>query len=475
MSLINQIYQTISESLKIDLGVIHEDLMYQSIKEWDSLAHVTLILDLEKKFNVSIAGADSVNLTRVKNIAQFILNQKGENHFSSIELEKHQTRTSDQIFRGLNQIHFDTTEIVKLDQENNQIYYRGYPLSELVVRCSYEQVAFLLLFGRIPLGLELQEWKKELAELRVLSAEQVSMIRLLKNKHPAEVLRTLLSAYGETSFLKQEELGRSYLDEAIRFMAIAPSVVAAHDRIRKNLDLVDPDHSLSFASHFLYSLTGKKPNPIQEKMFDQDLSIHAEHSSNASTFVARISVGAQADFCSSVTAALGAFSGRVHGGAIEEVLKMFSEIKSVSEVKDYIRLRMQKGLGVPGFGHRVYKVQDPRAPLLLNIVQELHRDLEKASGLENNSLPVNFDLVEAIKTSMTPYREKGMEINVDFYAGLSYRLLGIPDDLAVSIFFMSRLAGLSAHILEQSKNNILIRPLLKYTGSLRSLKEETFL
>lgn len=156
------------------------------------------------------------------------------------------------------------------------------------------------------------------------------------------------------------------------------------------------------------------------------------------------------------------FAGRIHGGAIEEVLKMFDEIKSVKQVEPYISRRMATKLGVPGFGHRVYRVEDPRAMHLLNILEELRTD-------ETCEKSVDFDVMNEVKRVMERYRTKGMEINVDFYAGLSYRLLGLADELSVPLFFMSRIAGVSAHILEQTESNILIRPLLKYSGEVRSI------
>lgn len=449
----DEIRKLIARSLRIKTKDVKDTLSFQSIPEWDSLSHVTLMVALEQKFAVTISNRDTARLTSVESIIKFVCDFIDSKNIAVPNYD--QPANPKTIHRGLNGVYFDNTLISEIDVDENRVSYRGWDLKILAARYDFETVAYLLIFGNIPAETELNLWKLELSRKRNLNQSQIAILEQLKYSHPAFALRTMISVMGQKTGEGPDEMKKEYESEAIRFLACAPTIIANHHRLRMGLEYIHPSPALSHAANFLYMLNGRYPEESHVKALDSDLTIHAEHGSNASAFAARVAIGAQTDFVSALTAAISTFTGRVHGGALEEVLKMLGELNKPADVKPYIDRRMSSNLGVPGFGHRLYKKEDPRSALLLDILMNLSAD---------RSQTIDWDIIKEIRSQMQIYRTKGLEINVDFYAGLSYRLLGIPDDMAVSIFFMARIAGLNAHILEQSKNNILIRPLLQYAG-----------
>ncbi|MEG9194719.1 MAG: citrate/2-methylcitrate synthase [Candidatus Methanoglobus sp.] len=332
--------------------------------------------------------------------------------------------------------------------------YRGYDIRELAKNSTYEEVAYLLLYGELPKKYELQDFKIELAERRELPPQIIGLLtHLPQYTHPMVVLRTATSYLGSLDKAKDIKTREENLEKAKNLIAKFPTIVAYYHRIRLGKNLIPPTLELSHAANFLYMMNGLEPSKVAEKALDADLILHAEHELNASTFAARVAASTLADMYACVVAATGTLMGPLHGGAAQEVMKMLREVASPRRADEYVKKKLEKGEKLMGFGHRIYKhVIDPRAPLL----RELARELSK------NGNPIWLEISEAIAESA--YKYKKLLPNVDFYSASVYANLGIPDDLFVNIFAMGRISGWLAHIIEQYENNKLIRPRAKYTG-----------
>jgi citrate synthase len=240
-----------------------------------------------------------------------------------------------------------------------------------------------------------------------------------------------------------------------RLVSQVATIVAAMHRIRSGLDPVSPREDLSHAANFLYMMFGQEPDPEDARIIDLDLVLHAEHSSNASTFAARVAAGTAADIGSAIVAAIATLKGPLHGGAAEAVQRTVEEIGDPQRAIDFIQDKIEAGEKVMGFGHRVYKTEDPRAQELRDVARELGHKRGNDRW---------FQILQEIEKAMEPYRPKGIYPNVDFYAGAVYSLLGIPDEQFIPMFAVGRMPGWVAHVLEQYEDNVLIRPLLEYTG-----------
>jgi len=332
--------------------------------------------------------------------------------------------------------------------------YRGYDIRELAKNSTYEEVAYLLLYGELPKKYELQDFKIELAERRELPPQIIGLLtHLPQYTHPMVVLRTATSYLGSLDKAKDIKTREENLEKAKNLIAKFPTIVAYYHRIRLGKNLIPPTLELSHAANFLYMMNGLEPSKVAEKALDADLILHAEHELNASTFAARVAASTLADMYACVVAATGTLMGPLHGGAAQEVMKMLREVASPRRADEYVKKKLEKGEKLMGFGHRIYKhVIDPRAPIL----RELARELSK------NGNPIWLEISEAIAESA--YKYKKLLPNVDFYSASVYANLGIPDDLFVNIFAMGRISGWLAHIIEQYENNKLIRPRAKYTG-----------
>jgi citrate synthase len=243
--------------------------------------------------------------------------------------------------------------------------------------------------------------------------------------------------------------------KGIRLIAQLPTIVAMHHRFRKSLPYVQSSSTFSHVANVLYLLQDAKPSAKHEKIVDRNLMLHAEHSSNASSFTARVVSGTQADIHAAITSAIAAFSGPLHGGAIEHTMKMLREIGEPELASAYIKARIERKEPIMGFGHRVYRTDDPRAKHLRQSIQELSHELQDYKWLA---------ILDEVVAAMQPYSRHGIHVNVDFYACVIYHLLGLPEDLFVPLFVLGRIAGWVAHVLEQWENNILIRPIMQYTG-----------
>ena len=368
-----------------------------------------------------------------------------------------------QIVEGLKGIYFATSEASFIDGEIGKLLYRGYSIHDLAENASFEEAIYLLLYKKLPTHAELNAFDSALKANRDLPTPVIDVIRAVKDAHPMDVLRTAVSALSafdsETEFKPElrnlDPFLESTLRKGIRLTAKAPTIVAAHHRIRSGLEPVEPSTSLGHAANFLYMLYGKDPDPSDAKLIDTDFVLHAEHGSNASAFGARVAASTWADVHCAVVAGIATLKGPAHGGAAEAVMTMCEDIGNPENVDAYLEERLGKGERVMGFGHRVYRAEDPRARHL----RERARDL----GIKKGE-PKWFQMLQLIEERMKRYQNRGIYVNVDFFAGAIYHLLGIPDDLFVPIFAMGRVPGWVLQCIEQYSRNDLLRPLTWYTG-----------
>lgn len=356
---------------------------------------------------------------------------------------------------GLKGVVLSNSAISFIDGEAGKLVYRGYNIHDLAQHATFEEVAFLLLYGALPDRGQLAAFDQRLKAARTLPRDAVEVIRLTRRGHPMDVLRTAVSALAafeeDTASIDRDVT----LAQGERLIAQVATIVAALHRVRGGLEPVTPREDLSHAANFLYMLFGREPTDDEARIIDLDLILHAEHSSNASAFAGRVAASTAADLISSVVAAIATLKGPLHGGAAEGVRHMMEEIGDATKAVDYIQSKIAEGEKVMGFGHRVYRSEDPRAFEL--------RDVARRLGEQRGDLHW-FQIAQQVERAMEPYRPKGIYPNVDFYAGAVYSLLGIPDELFIPMFAVGRMPGWVAHILEQYDDNVLIRPLLQYTG-----------
>ena len=364
------------------------------------------------------------------------------------------------IKRGLRGVYIDSTESSFIDGINGKLLYRGYSIHELAAHSTFEEVAYLLLYGKLPTQKEFDDFNVVLSGNRKLPEEVVEIINLVKRGYPMDVLRTGVSALAAFS---SDDITNNSVEATIqkgtKLTAQIPTIVAAHHRLRNNLKPVQPREDLSLAGNFLYMLFDKEPTPEESQVMDVDFVIHAEHGSNASAFAARVTASTLADLHSAVVAGIATLKGPSHGGAAEDVMKMAMEIRSPDKAKEYVDKILRNKGKVPGFGHRVYKTEDPRARYLKDKVKAL---------VTKRGTPDWYKILEELVTAMKGLRAKGVYANVDFFAGAMYHLLDIPEDLFIPIFAIGRLPGWTLQAVEQYrdtlKNGTLMRPLLEYVG-----------
>ena len=361
------------------------------------------------------------------------------------------------IHRGLKEIYLDRTKSSYIDGKNGKLYYRGFNINELANNSTFEEVSYLLIHGELPNKSELEEITKWMSDAREIPSEIISLIESIKHLHPMDVLRTTISALAAFDNNLSDESMDANIQRGLSVTAKAPSIVAAHVRLRNGDKYIHPNPKLSHSANFLYMLYGSEPDLLDAKLIDKDLILHAEHGLNASSFAARVVASTQSDMYSALTAGIAALKGPAHGGAAEGVMKQAQDIGDESNTAEYVKNLLSSGGRVMGFGHRVYKTADPRA-LILKI------DAKDLSDRKGN--PKWFSILQSLAVCMAPYEKKGICENVDFWTGAIYNLLEIPDDIFVSIFALARIPGWTAQVTEQLNNNILIRPLLDYVGEL---------
>jgi citrate synthase len=359
---------------------------------------------------------------------------------------------------GLRGVIAASSSIGDVDGEKGELIYQGLNIHDLATKSTFEEVVFLLWNGRLPTRPELDELKNNLAASYKLPDEIVELIkgmfaRVPASAEPMDALRTVVSAMAMFDEESRDLSRTASIRVATRLTARFPTIVAAIDRARNDLDLVEPKPNLNIATNFLYMLTGKMPDEFDAHVMDVALILQADHELNASTFTARVVAGTLADMYSCVTAALGALSGPLHGGANTAVMKMLLEIGSVDNVEPYIKDALAKKKKIMGFGHAVYRTEDPRATHLRRFSKEMGERKGDTKWYE-----MTAKIEEILK------REKGLLPNVDAYSASTYYMMGIPLDLYTPIFAISRISGWTAHILEQYADNKLIRPRAEYVG-----------
>jgi len=359
------------------------------------------------------------------------------------------------IHRGLKGVYFDRSKVCFIDGRAGELRYRGYSIHDLAQHSSFEESCYLLLKGELPTAPQLDAFTAELKAARVLPAPVLDVIRTVKQAHPMDVLRTATSALAAFDPETADKSAEATYRKGIRLTSQVPMIVAAHEHIRNGREPVAPDPALGHAANFLYMLKGKAPSADTARLMDTDMILHAEHGSNASTFTARVVAGTEADLHGAITAAIAALSGPAHGGAAENVMHMAKEIGDPAKAAAYVKAKRGNKEPVMGFGHRVYRAEDPRARHMRAGVEKLSREMGQ---------PQWYQILEALVEAMKPYSRHGVNVNVDFYAGVVYYLNGIPADIFVPIFAVGRVPGWTVSVLEQMENNILIRPLTEYTG-----------
>jgi len=366
--------------------------------------------------------------------------------------------TAAAVSTGLRGVVAASSSIGDVNGEKGELIYQGVNIHDLATKSTFEEVVFLLWNGRLPKRAELDELRENLAASYQLPADMAELIkgiykRVPKTADPMDALRTVVSAMAMFDEEARDFSREASIRVATRLTARFPTIVAAIERARNGLDLVEPKPNLNIATNFLYMLKGEMPDEFDAHVLDVALILQADHELNASTFTARVVAGTLADMYSAVTAALGALSGPLHGGANTAIMRILLEIGSVDRVESYVKEALAKKKKIMGFGHAVYKTEDPRATHL--------RRFSKEMG-ERKGDSKWYDMTAKLEEVMK--REKGLLPNVDAYSASTYYMMGIPLDLYTPIFAISRISGWTAHILEQYADNKLIRPRAEYIG-----------
>ena len=356
---------------------------------------------------------------------------------------------------GLEDVVANTSEICYIDGHEGRLVYRGYNVADLAETTSFEEVVYMLWKGDLPNAAQLREFKGELAQSQEMADSVERLIASLPHDtHPMDALRTAVSLAGIYDPDGNSMTPEANHRKAVRLVAQLPAMVAAFDRMRHGKDPVKPNPELSLAENFLYMLHGERPKALHAKVFNTALILHADHELNASTFSARVTAGTLSDLYSAVTSAIGTLKGPLHGGANEQVMYMLEKIGSVENAKPWIEGALARKEKIMGFGHRVYRTEDPRAVIL----RRLSKDVGEDAGDLKWYRMLN-EVREAIMSSKKLYP------NVDLYSGSVYAEMGIPTDIFTPVFAVSRVSGWTAHVLEQYQNNRLIRPRAEYTGA----------
>ena len=345
------------------------------------------------------------------------------------------------------------TSICSIDPDEGILMYRGYDIAELAEHASYEEVAYLLLEGELPSDEELESFAEQLAAARELPAAAATIVDgNAMDASPMETLRTAVSALSFSDPAEDAVDRENEYRKAVALIAQLPTIIARYERRRRGEPVVPPDPSLGYAENFLTMLRGEAPTAAEARAFEVAMILHAEHEMNASTFAARVVAGTNADMHSAIVAAICALKGPLHGGANQAAMAMFEEFGSADRVAEGVRGRLIEKKTLYGFGHPLYRAMDPRAPILRRLSEEF------ADGAEPNFLEI------ATTAEREVYEQKGLWPNVDLYSGVLYHGLGIPTDLFIPLFEMSRVAGQAAHVLEQHAGGKIIRPSAEYVG-----------
>jgi 2-methylcitrate synthase len=355
---------------------------------------------------------------------------------------------------GLRGVAAASSSISDVNGEKGELIYQGYNIHDLAKHSTFEEVIFLLWNKRLPTASELSELERSLRSAYEIPAQVIDLMkRFPREADPIDVLRTTVSAFEFYDPQARDISRETSVKTAIKLTAQFPTLVATADRIRRGLERVAPEGSLNIASNFLYMLRGEMPSEREARIFDVCLILHADHELNASTFTARVVAGTLADMYACVTAAIGALSGPLHGGANTAVMRTLLEIGDIGNVESYVKKALAEKRKIMGFGHAVYHTEDPRATHL----RQFSKEMGETAG-NSRWYDISRKVEEVIM------REKGLFPNVDFFSASTYYMMGIPLDLYTPIFAVSRISGWTGHILEQYADNKLIRPRAEYIG-----------
>lgn len=358
------------------------------------------------------------------------------------------------IYKGLAGVVVDTTAISKVVAETNSLTYRGYPVQDLAAHCSFEQVAYLLWHGELPDDQQLALFTQRERAARRLNRSQLSLLtKLPETCHPMDVVRTFISSMGAEDPEEDDSSPAANYAKALRMFAVLPTVVAADMRRRRGLDPIAPHSHMNYAQNFLHMCFGDVPEQVVVDAFEQSMVLYAEHSFNASTFAARVVTSTQSDIYSAVTAAIGALKGPLHGGANEAVMRDMLQIGTADKAAAWLQGKLDRKDKIMGFGHRVYKNGDSRVPTMKEA-------LKRVAAARNGQQWL--DIYQVLETGMA--EANGIKPNLDFPTGPAYHLMGFDVGIFTPIFVMSRITGWTAHIIEQTASNALIRPLSEYVG-----------
>lgn len=359
---------------------------------------------------------------------------------------------------GLEGVPVTLSSISFVDGKKGILEYRNIPIEELALKSTFLETSYLLIWGELPTQTELDAFEKEIRYHRRIKYRIRDMMKCFpESGHPMDALQASAAALG--LFYSRRALDDpAYIRAAaVRLLAKIPTMVAAFQMMRKGNDPIQPRDDLDYSANFLHMLTEQEPDPLEAQVLDVCLTLHAEHTINASTFSARVTASTLTDPYAVVASAVGTLAGPLHGGANEEVIEMLEEIGSVENVRPYIENCLKTNSKIMGFGHRVYKVKDPRAIILQNLAEQLFEKFGR-----DNYYDIAVELERVVEEKLA---YKGIYANVDFYSGLVYRKLGIPTDLFTPIFAISRVAGWLAHWKEQLGENRIYRPTQIYTGT----------
>ncbi len=454
MNLATRLQRTVAAALKLDPMLVTPDLSYQSTVEWDSLAHVGLMLALEQEFGVSVAPMQVLDLVTIPAIEAFIgASVRPRTTTTAAAPATTPTTEEPAVHRGLSGVHFDRSRITKIDGQAGRLSYRGFDIGEVAEHLSFEETLHLLVFGEIPDHAQLSAVCDQLETARYLPEAVAQALVAMKDATPMAALRTGVSMLAAFSTAKE---AKSPWTMGLRLVSQIPLIVATHQAARQGRRAPSVPLGVRHAEFVLRIMAPDLAvTPEIVCAFEQDLVIHADHSANAATFAARVATGTESDFLGAVTAAISTFAGARHGGAVEDVMVMLDEIGDPARAADYIRHRQANNLPIFGFGHRVYRTADPRAKYLRGIAEFLARKAGQERYLA---------ILDAVVEEMAARSRLGIDVNVDFYAAVAYKALGFEADLFAPLFVMGRIAGWIAHVKEQQESNILIRPLLQYVG-----------
>jgi len=359
---------------------------------------------------------------------------------------------------GLEGVPVTNSGICEINGTEGKLNYRGYPISELAQKSSFLETAFLLIWGELPTKNELKKFEEDVQMHRRVSFRIRDMLKCFpESGHPMDALQASAASLGLFYSRRAIDDPKYIYDAVVRLIAKIPTMVAAFEQIRKGDDPIQPQDDLPYSSNFLYMLTEREPNPLAARVFDRCLILHAEHSLNASTFSARVTASTLTDPYAVVASAVGTLAGPLHGGANEDVIAMLEEIGTPDQASSFLNEAITKKRKIMGFGHREYRVKDPRATILQDFAEELFSEFGKDEM---------YEVAQALEEeAISRLGSKGIFPNVDFYSGLVYRKLGIPRDLFTPVFAISRVAGWLAHWREQLGANRIFRPSQIYVGA----------